>query len=75
MSQNGFNGVDGPLVDVELKKASARLQLTQIGHQIPQSERTMRVLGIQGGENNVRHSEGAVSHNEHLAERADSARS
>ena len=47
--QQGFRDVERALVDVELGKAGARLELAQIGQQIAQTERGMDIFRVERG--------------------------
>ena len=53
--KNRFGNVDRPLRDVELGDLGSRLQITEIGEQIAQPERTVGVAGIQRAQDNVGH--------------------
>ena len=47
--------VQRTLIDVELRDDGARLQLSEIGEEIAQPERGVAELGVERGEDDVRH--------------------
>ncbi len=55
VAEDGFDDVEGALVDVELDEDSARLEGSQIGEEIAEAECGVNELGVEGGQENVRH--------------------
>ena len=53
--QDRLQHVERPLVDVELHDPRPLPQRPEVGHQVPQAERGVGVLGVQRGEDEVGH--------------------
>ena len=47
--QEDFRNVERTLVDVEFRKARARLQVAEVGQQIAQAERGVDILRVERG--------------------------
>jgi hypothetical protein len=50
-----FSDIDGPLIDIKLRDAGARLEFTEVRHQIAKSERGMNIFRVECGEHDIRH--------------------
>ena len=59
LRQDRVQNLQRLLVDRELQQSRLVPQLTHVGQQTAQPERTMRVLGVQSGEDNGGHDEGS----------------
>ena len=62
VGKDALGDINGALLDVELQNLGARLQIAQIGHQVAETERAVRVLRVQRGQDDVGHGDNALSH-------------
>jgi len=61
-TQQTFDHIERPLVDIKLGQAGAGLQLAEIGQQVTQAERGVDVFRVQRGQNDVGHKDGRFYH-------------
>jgi len=55
LGQDGLDGIDWPLVDVEFQNGGARLERPEIGHEIAQPERRVCITRVERCQDDVRH--------------------
>lgn len=53
--EDGFGDFDGALIDVIFGDRSAGAEVTEVRHEITETERRMDVFGVERGEQDVRH--------------------